>query len=277
MSRKFERQPRRLTRREKAAQERDVRFQRIKEAETESEYAPIPKGKPPTPITPANPRQEAAIDALSRGTSIVILTGSAGTGKSLIAAQRAATEVYHKRVQKVYLVRPAVSVGKSVGMLPGDIDAKLGPYFRQTIDHLSKFLGKTRVEAELKSKKIEMLPTEYLRGMSFEDCIVIAEECQNFTSEEMEMMLTRLGKGGQIIFTGDTKQNDLKTESGLKTTEDLLDWHLQNHPEYLTHEDLDALDDGVTIVKFRPEDCVRSGLTLSFVKIFHYDNPALRK
>lgn len=274
MGRKLVRQLSRREGRERAKQERDARFQRVIDY---GEDGPAPKGTPPPSITPKNNNQKNAIAALQRGTEVVMLTGSAGTGKSMIAAQRAAVQLYYKQVKKVWLVRPAVSVGKSVGMLPGDIKEKLTPYFRQTIAHLEKFLGKGHVEAMLNEGKIEMMPVEYLRGMSFEDCMVIAEECQNFTHEEMEMMLTRLGENAQLVFTGDTKQNDLRTESGLATTMQLIEEMLQGHPEYMDDDDLDLLDDCVAIIKFKPEDVVRSGLTRAFVKMYYHNDAPKEK
>lgn len=220
-------------------------------------------------LEPKNQNQKTALYYLNNETPIVFLTGSAGTGKSMLAAYAAATRLKKKSVQKVYLVRPAVSVGKSVGMLPGDIKEKLAPYFAQTMNHLGKFLGQGMLTYCLNHEKIEMKPVEYLRGMSFEDCMVIAEEVQNFTAEEMEMMLTRLGENCTIIFTGDTKQHDLKGTSGLDLTLKLLNRIATTHPAYMSNEDMDVLDEGVGIVQFKPEDVVRSGLTKAFVKMYY--------
>lgn len=226
-------------------------------------------GKPIPKLEPKNSNQKLALSYLNSGKSVVFLTGSAGTGKSMLAAYRAATLLRSKKISKVYLVRPAVSVGKSVGMLPGDIKEKLTPYFVQTVSHLKKFLGDGDVKYALENGKIEMQPVEYLRGMSFEDCLVIAEEVQNFTGEEMEMMLTRLGKNSFIIFTGDTKQHDLKGISGLQQTIELIDKVATTAPHYMLPEDMDAIDNGVGIVRFTPEDVVRSGLTRAFVKMYY--------
>lgn len=217
-----------------------------------------------------NQNQKTALGYLNTGTPVVFLTGSAGTGKSLLAAYRAATQINAKKIKKVFLVRPAVSVGKSVGMLPGEIEEKLGPYFAQTIEHMRKFLG-PHLQYLLEKKDIEMKPVEYLRGMSFENCIVILEESQNFTHEEMEMCLTRLGENCQLIFTGDEKQNDLKGKSGLNSTMVLVEKMLQTHPNYLSHEDVDELDAGFGIVRFTPEDVVRSGLTRALVKMYYHN------
>ncbi len=220
-------------------------------------------------LEPKNNNQRTAIGYLNADTPIVFLTGSAGTGKSMLAAWKACDSLRKKRVSKVYLVRPAVSVGKSVGMLPGDIDEKLKPYFAQTISHMEKFMGKGHVEYCLRVGDIEMKPVEYLRGMSFENCIVIAEEVQNFTAEEMEMMLTRLGENCQIIFTGDQKQHDLRGLSGLEKTIELLKRIQATAPAYMSQEDMDELDEGIGIVQFLPADVVRSGLTRAFVKLYY--------
>ena len=221
-------------------------------------------------LQPKNANQKKALAYLNSGTPVVLLTGSAGTGKSMLAAYRAATMLKEKKIDKVYLVRPAVAVGKSIGLLPGTIEEKLAPYFAQTVAHIEKFLGKGMTTYCLEKRVIEMKPVEYLRGMSFENCIVLVEESQNLTPEEFEMMLTRLGDNCQLIFTGDQKQNDLKGQSGLKTTIALLDKTLDEEPAYMDESDLDELDRGIGVVKFMPEDVVRSGLTKAFVKMYYH-------
>lgn len=255
-----------MTRRVKAEappSAKDLFFQRL---EKEEAYE---KPQAQVKLEPKNSNQKLALSYLNSDLPVVFLTGSAGTGKSLLAAYRAANLLKSKKIDKAYLVRPAVSVGKSVGMLPGDIKEKLAPYFAQTMAHLEKFLGKGFMTYCIEKEKIEMKPVEYLRGMSFENCIVIAEEVQNFTAEEMEMMLTRLGENCTIIFTGDTKQHDLKGVSGLEQTIKLLDHIRTTHPAYMSSEDMDELEDGIGIVQFKPEDVVRSGLTKAFVKVFY--------
>jgi phosphate starvation-inducible PhoH-like protein len=229
-----------------------------------------PAATPAVTITAKTNNQRVALGYLNEGRRVVFLTGSAGTGKSMLACYRAASLLRSKKVEKVYLARPAVAVGKSIGLLPGEIEEKMAPYFKQTIAHLERFLGKGFTRYCLEKKVIEMIPAEYLRGMSFEDCFVLVEEAQNFTHDEMEMVLTRLGENCQLVFTGDEKQNDLKVSSGLKTTIDLINRTLQTHPEYMDHEDLDALDDEIGVVQFKPEDVVRSGLTRAFVKLYYH-------
>lgn len=238
-------------------------LQVVKEQETYEKPQSVPR------FEAANNNQKRALAYFKEGKQVLFLTGSAGTGKSMLAALQASTMLRQKKISKVYLVRPAVSVGKSIGMLPGDIKEKLAPFFMQTMAHLRNFLGHGHMNYCLEKGIIEMLPVEYLRGVSFEDCMVIAEEVQNFSGEEMEMMLTRLGKNCQIVFTGDTKQHDLKGVSGLEKTVKLLNHIRTTAPAYMTKEEMDDLDDGIGIVEFTPDDVVRSGLTKAFVKMYY--------
>lgn len=250
---------------------RDLRAARAEsEAQNDPRFREVGYSKSATPVLKAlNERQKIALGYLNSGTPIVLLTGSAGTGKSMLAAYRAATQLKAKAAEQVILMRPAVSTGKSIGLLPGEIDEKLSPYFRQTLKHLTRFMGAGPVKYALEKKQIEMFPGEYARGNSFENCIVIAEEAQNYNADEFEMMFTRLGENCQMIFTGDTKQHDLKGDSGLKTTLELLKKLQEYRPFYLDDEDMAALDNGVGIVEFTPEDVVRSGLTKAFVKVYY--------
>lgn len=217
----------------------------------------------------ANPRQKQALALLKENRSVVILVGSAGTGKSMIAAFHTATLLKSKTVNKAYLVRPAVSVGKSIGLLPGTIEEKMAPFFAQTVAHLTKFLGAGYMGYCLEKLIIEMKPVEYLRGTSFEDCVVICEEVQNFTDEEFEMLLTRIGNNCTLILTGDQKQHDMRGTSALESTLALIESMMKTQPDYLTDEDLDEMDKNIGIVRFLPEDVVRSGLTRAFVKMYY--------
>lgn len=221
-------------------------------------------------FTPASENQKEAVALLRKGVKILFLQGSAGTGKSMLAAWWAAKQYKAKVIDKIYLVRPAVGTGKSVGLLPGTEFEKLSPYFAQTLIHLEKFMGKGALAHALEAGNVELKSGEYLRGRSFEDSIVLIEEAQNFTDSDLEMVLTRLGRNCSFIFTGDSKQNDLRSMSGLNSTIDLINNTIDNAPKGLSDEDLDALEDMIGVVQFTPEDCVRDGLTRAFVKMYYY-------
>lgn len=253
------------TAREVRAAKREAEAQNDPRFRDDAGYA----AKPAATLSAKTPNQKLALSYLNSGTPIVLLTGSAGTGKSLLAAYRAATQLRNKSIDKVILMRPAVATGKSIGLLPGEVNEKLGPYFRQTLIHLGRFLGQGHMTYALEKGQIEMFPVEYARGNSFENCIVIAEEAQNFDAAEFEMMFTRLGENCQMIFTGDTKQHDLKGDSGLKTTLKLISHVREYQPFYLDDSDYDHIMDDIGIVEFKPEDVVRSGLTRAFVKLYY--------
>lgn len=213
--------------------------------------------------------QKLALAMFKEGRSVIFLTGSAGSGKSMLAAFDAATRMKSKQIEKIYLIRPAVAVGKSVGLLPGTIEEKLAPYFAQTLAHLEKFMGKGYLHYCLDHDLVCMKPAEYLRGMSFENCTVLIEEAQNFTKEEFEMVLTRLGNNCTLRFTGDTKQHDLRGLSGLEQTVDLLMQMENDQPAYMSDGELDDMSREIGIIKFLPEDVVRSGLTKAFVSMYY--------
>jgi phosphate starvation-inducible PhoH-like protein len=221
-------------------------------------------------FVPATENQKKAVALLRKGVKILFMQGSAGTGKSMLAAWWAASQYKAKVVNKIYLVRPAVATGKSVGLLPGTEFEKLSPYFAQTLIHLEKFMGVGPVKHALEAGDIELKSGEYLRGRSFEDAIVLVEEAQNFTDSDLEMVLTRLGNNCSFLLTGDHKQNDLRGGSGLVSTINLINRTIENAPEGLSNDDLDALEDMIGVVQFTPEDCVRDGLTRAFVKMFYY-------
>lgn len=246
-----------------AKQQTKERFLEVANSEQTFHQQVIPK------FTPANNNQKVAVSMLREGRSVVVLRGSAGTGKSMIAAWFAAQQMKDKKVDKIWLLRPAVPTGNTIGLLKGTEEEKLIPYFIQTLTHLETFMGSGFLHYCLEKKKVEMKAVEYLRGYSFEDSIVVIEEVQNFTKEDMEMVLTRLGKNATLILTGDEKQHDLRGTSGLEQTVSLIQNTLNHEPDFMSDEDLDELEKKFGVVTFTPEDVVRSGLTRAFVKMYY--------
>jgi phosphate starvation-inducible PhoH-like protein len=222
-------------------------------------------------VKPANPRQKTLLQYLQEGRQVVFAIGSAGTGKSFLAAYHGSELLRSKKIDKIFLVRANVSTGKSNGALPGTLEEKLLPFFKQTLEHLGKFMGKGFLGYCLTSKKVEMLSVEHIRGMSIENALVIVEESQNLTKEELEAILTRIGEGCQLVLTGDQKQNDLKGKSGLMDTIGMIDYALGQQPEYLSNEDLHCMEQNIGVVTFAPEDVIRSGLCRAFVKMYYHN------
>jgi len=145
---------------------------------------------------------------------IVIVTGRAGSGKSLVCAQAALDFLKKKQIGCIYNTRAAIEVGKSLGFLPGNLNEKFDPYMEALLENLNKCCtNKNEVTQLLEDQKIKALPVQFIRGKTIDD-ILIVEEAQNLTKAEMLAILTRLGKTGKIVINGDNEQTDIKTPTG---------------------------------------------------------------
>jgi phosphate starvation-inducible protein PhoH len=145
---------------------------------------------------------------------IVVITGRAGSGKSLVCAQAALDFLKKKQVECIYNTRAAIEVGKSLGFLPGALSEKFDPYMEALVENLVKCCSdKNEVPKLIEDGKVKALPVQFIRGKTVDD-ILIVEEAQNLTKGEMLAILTRLGKNGKIVINGDNEQTDIKSSTG---------------------------------------------------------------
>lgn len=145
---------------------------------------------------------------------VVVITGRAGSGKSLVCAQAALDFLKKKQVSCIYNTRAAVEVGKSLGFLPGALNDKFDPYMEALIENLTKCCtDKNEVPKLIEDDKVKALPVQFIRGKTIDD-ILIVEEAQNLTKGEMLAILTRLGKTGKIVINGDNEQTDINSKTG---------------------------------------------------------------
>lgn len=230
-----------------------------------------PSQKVAQKLVAATPNQTKQIKYQSEGRKVIFAIGAAGSGKSFLAAHHASEQLRKNHIEQIILLRPNVSAGKSLGMLPGSLEEKLSVFFTQTVDHLCKFAGKSFIDYALRIGKVRMQSMEHLRGLSIENAVVICEESQNLTEDELEMTLSRIGDNCQIIFTGDQKQTDLKFNSGLMKTVELIQKTIEEQPYYMEDEDLNQLESNIGVINYTMQDVVRSGLCKSFVKMYHHN------
>jgi phosphate starvation-inducible PhoH-like protein len=148
---------------------------------------------------------------LIRENQIVIITGRAGCGKSLVSAQTALDFIFKKECETIHVTRAAVEVGHSLGFLPGSLNEKFDPYLEAFQENLIKCYDKVKIDQLITDKKVVALPVQFIRGKTVDDVLVV-EEAQNLTKAEMLAILTRLGKNGRIIVNGDNEQKDIKDE-----------------------------------------------------------------
>ena len=150
--------------------------------------------------------------------------GPAGTGKTYLAIAQALSLVLSKKIRKLVLTRPVVEAGESLGFLPGDLAQKINPYLRPLHDAMEALIPYDLIHRMEETRAIEIAPLAYMRGRSLNDCVVILDEAQNTTKEQMKMFLTRIGEGGRAVITGDITQIDLprRGDSGLLDAVSLL-------------------------------------------------------
>ena len=188
--------------------------------------------------TPKSENQKTYNRALySISKPMVFAMGPAGTGKTMLACYAAITGYNDKTYKKIVLTRPAVSVEEDIGYLPGTLEEKMDPWTRPIMDVFSEFYSQNDIQHMIKEKIIEICPLAYMRGRTFKNAFVIADEMQNSTPNQMKMLLTRIGDGCKMIVTGDPKQHDRKYEdNGLKDIYTRLYGKHHKRIEYITFD-----------------------------------------
>lgn len=209
------------------------------------------EGKQPIHLTPRNTNQQLYLDALIQHNQVMVF-GPAGTGKTYCVATFAANQYHLKKIDKIVITRPHVSVGKDIGYLPGTLEEKAAPWALPVLDVLEKHLGKGVVETGLKNQNIEIAPLALMRGRSFADTFVVCDEAQNITLPELKMLVTRIGEGSKLVLNGDIQQSDLKEADGLSKIVHLAKKYMLPIP----------------IIEFTVDDIVRSDICKEWIKVF---------
>ena len=175
-------------------------------------------------ITPRNFHQDDLLGYLeAHDINIVFAIGPAGTGKTLISTLAGIKRLKGDQIDKFIITRPAVSVDEQHGFLPGTLQEKMAPWTRPIFDIFEEYYTPEQLEYMLKDNKVEVAPLAYMRGRTFKNAWIIADEMQNATDNQMKMLLTRIGEGSKIVVTGDLNQHDRGyEENGLKLFIDRL-------------------------------------------------------
>jgi len=182
-------------------------------------------------LIPKSLNQEKYIELLTDPTKhIVFATGPAGTGKTMLAMQAGVRAFKEGTVSKIILTRPAVGVDdERHGFLPGNITAKMEPWTRPLFDVIQEYYRPQEVARMLDEQVIEIAPLAFMRGRTFKDSWIVADEMQNATPGQMKMLLTRLGEGSKIVVTGDTRQADRSdNDNGLLGFKGLVEAYQQS-------------------------------------------------
>jgi phosphate starvation-inducible PhoH-like protein len=167
-------------------------------------------------IIPRNLSQEYYVELLKNPKKyIVFAIGPAGTGKTMLGVQMAIKLYKEGSISKIIITRPAVSVDEDHGFLPGTLNQKMEPWTRPIMDVFEEYYHPKEIASMLEDGIIEISPLAYMRGRTFKNAFVIADEMQNTTPSQMKMLLTRIGENSRMVVTGDLNQADRPCENGL--------------------------------------------------------------
>ena len=194
--------------------ERDPRFQ--SDRSNLIQIKPYLKRNKQVEIIPRNLSQERYVELLKNPKKFIVFAiGPAGTGKTMLGVQMAIKLFKEGVINKIIITRPAVSVDEEHGFLPGTLNQKMEPWTRPIMDVFEEYYHPREVAEMLDDGVIEISPLAYMRGRTFKNAFVVADEMQNATPSQMKMLLTRLGENSRMVVTGDLNQADRPTENGL--------------------------------------------------------------
>ena len=204
------------------------------------------------PIKSRSENQQQLIDAYEKN-DMVFAVGPAGTGKTYLSIALAVKALKEKAIKKIILSRPAVEAGEKLGFLPGDMKDKIDPYLQPLYDALEDMIPAVKLQDMMEKHIILIAPLAFMRGRTLSDAVVILDEAQNTTSQQIRMFLTRMGMNTKMIITGDLTQIDLPREqrSGLKEALKILDGV-----------------EGIGVVKLGQKDIVRHKLVTRIVNAY---------
>jgi phosphate starvation-inducible PhoH-like protein len=191
-------------------------------------------------------------------TKLVIVNGPAGTGKTLFACISAIELLKNNNINKIILTRPLVSVEEEIGFLPGSINQKMDPWTKPIIDIFSEYYKQPEIEQMIYNNILEIIPLGFMRGRTFKNSYIIADEMQNSTPNQMKMITTRIGENSKMIITGDLNQSDLKEKNGL---DDLI-------KKYELYSNINEIDDLIKIIKLENTDIERSKIVKTIMSIY---------
>ena len=221
---------------------------------------------------PKTPNQEKYVKYLnSDSTKLLFAFGPAGTGKTMLACNHAIKELKDGNIEKIIITRPIVPVEEEeIGFLPGNINKKMDPWMTPIFDIFNEFYARKDIESMVYNNIIEVSPLAFMRGRTFKNSFVIADEMQNSSPNQMLMLTTRIGENSKMVITGDLKQSDRGINSGLY---DFINKY-KSYNNYLTLNNQNT-NYGINMIELTNEDIERSKIVSKILDIYNLNENIL--
>jgi phosphate starvation-inducible PhoH-like protein len=199
------------------------------------------------------------LDSLySKHSPVTVVVGPAGSGKTYISCTAAIRQLHKKQFDKIIITRPAKTVDEDQGYLPGGVNNKMNPYVKPIYDSLLENISPAQLKKYIDTNAIEICPLGYMRGRTFHNAFIVADECQNTTINQMKMLLTRMGENSRMVITGDLLQSDIDDK-----TNGLNDIVHRCEKKFLEEDECI-----INLIKFESDDIIRSDVIKEILKLY---------
>ena len=224
---------------------------------------------------PKTPNQEKYYSYLNDDKiKLLFAVGPAGTGKTMLACNNAVKDLKSGKVDKIIVTRPVVPVEEDIGFLPGNINKKMDPWTRPIFDVFLDFFSQREIDLMMYNSVIEISPLAYMRGRTFKNAFIIADEMQNSSPNQMLMLTTRIGLGSKMVVTGDLKQSDKGLDSGLSDFINKFKVYERRESEKYNNTDINI---GIKIVELNNTDIERSPVIVKILDVYNVNEVAVEK
>lgn len=211
--------------------------------------------------SPRSTNQRKLLDYLSCSDyKIIIVTGPAGSGKTLFTCKKAIESIMNREMNKIVITRPLVTVEEELGYLPGNLIKKMDPWTKPIFDVFLEQIDKATLEKLMLDNTIEICPLAYMRGRTFKNSYIIADEMQNCSPSQMQMITTRLGKGSKLVITGDINQSDRSQDNGLSDLIKKIDMYFSQNSDIMRL---------IKVIDFSKDDVYRSSVVKQVLEIYN--------
>ena len=216
--------------------------------------------------TPKTYNQKQYVEYLNnKKNDLIVVIGPAGSGKTMFACLKAIESLRKNDVNKIILTRPVVTVEEDIGFLPGNIVKKMDPWTRPIFDIFLEYYSQSEVTKMVNDGVIEISPLAFMRGRTFKNAFIIADEMQNSSPNQMMMLTTRVGTSSRLVITGDLDQSDKFVDNGLKDFISKYNYYTKNNEE----KDDNSLNE-IKLIKLNDSDILRSVLVEKVLKMYNF-------